>query len=285
MSPDLGILADKDDGKYISGLSTVLVTTIQEVKDRVSQIEHIFSGELFPNCQSKSKILEESFAEAKRTEDEWRKKEKSLLFMIEELQFEKQHIIEQNQKLIASFKLKLVNNNALDEEGSTNEKQHLAELESVGKTKEVDEFQEHIRHGIEELERIKSFGEKASQMVNSEQHLNEHQINMLLSTRKSVKEKVFELQYKLEYKTREADEGKEKQANLLKMLESSHTVGLMKDRWLQGLWSNKELLLSKIESLNKNIFELEDKLSQKDKWLMEETCDKNYAGSLNQKTL
>ncbi|KAJ4945361.1 hypothetical protein NE237_000159 [Protea cynaroides] len=125
---------------------------------------------------------------------------------------------------------------------------------SVGKTKEVDEFQEHIRHGIEELKWIKSFGEKASQMVNSEQHLNEHQINMLLSTMKSVKEKVFELQYKLEYKTQEADEGKEKQADLLKMLESSYTVGLMMDRRLQGLWSNKELLLSKIESLNKNIF-------------------------------
>ncbi|KAJ4970017.1 hypothetical protein NE237_003116 [Protea cynaroides] len=264
MSHRLGFSADKDDGKYISGLSTVLVATIQEVKDRVSQIEHIFCGELFPNFQSKSKILEERFGEAKRTEDEWRKKEESLLFIIEELQFEKQHIIEQNQKLITSFKLKLGDNNELDEEGVTNEKRLLVEQESVGKIEEVNEFQEHIRKGIEELGRIKSYGEKATQMVNSEQILNGHQINMLLSTMKSVKEKFFGLQDKLEYKTREVAEGKEKQANLLKMLESSYNVELVKDRLLQELLSNKELLLSKIESPNKNVFVLQNKLCPKD---------------------
>ncbi|XP_042492075.1 protein gamma response 1 [Macadamia integrifolia] len=257
ISPRLAFSADKDDGKYLSGLSTVLVATIQEVKDRISQIEHIFCGELFPSFQSKSKILEESFAEAKRTEDEWRKKEKSLLFIIEELQFEKKHIIEQNQHLIASFKLKLMNNDELVGEELTNEKRLLEKPESVGISEGVDEFQEHIRHGIEELARIKSFGEKASQMVNSEQVLNEHQLNMLLSTMKSAKERVFELQYKLEYKTREVAEGKEKQANLLKMLESSYTVELVKDRLLQELLSNKEMLLSKIKSLEKTISELQ----------------------------
>ncbi|XP_043690698.1 protein gamma response 1 [Telopea speciosissima] len=265
MPPHLALSADKDDGKYLSGLSTVMVATIQEVKDRMSQIEHIFCGELFPKFQLNSKNLEESFAEAKRTEDEWRKKEKSLLFIIEELQFEKKHIIEQNQRLVASFKLKLVNNNELVEEGPTNEKQLPDKIESLGVNEEVDKFHEHIRQGIEELTWIKSCGEKASQMVNSEEILNEHQMDMLLSTMRSVKEKVFELQYKLEYKNREMAEGREKQANLLKMLESSYNVELVKDRLLQELLSNKEMLLSKIESLEKNISTLQYEIHQQTK--------------------
>ena len=43
-----------DDLKYISGLSTIFVATIQEVKDQVSQMEFIFCSQLFAHIQANS---------------------------------------------------------------------------------------------------------------------------------------------------------------------------------------------------------------------------------------
>lgn len=48
---------DANDEKSVSGLSTILVASIQETKDRISQIEYIFCTKLYPNLQSNSKTL------------------------------------------------------------------------------------------------------------------------------------------------------------------------------------------------------------------------------------
>ncbi|KAJ3679038.1 hypothetical protein LUZ60_017049 [Juncus effusus] len=78
-SPKIEIFTPKsDDLKYICSLSTILVATIQEVKDRVSQIELIFCSQLFPKFQSNSK----SFL---KKQDEWKEREGILLGQIEEL--------------------------------------------------------------------------------------------------------------------------------------------------------------------------------------------------------
>ncbi|XP_047061089.1 protein gamma response 1-like [Lolium rigidum] len=84
-----GADAAADDFKYICGLSTILVATIQEVKDRVSQMEFIFCSQLFPHIQAKSKLLHARHSHdstATRTaEDEWRKREAGLVSQLEEL--------------------------------------------------------------------------------------------------------------------------------------------------------------------------------------------------------
>jgi hypothetical protein len=54
---DRGADAAADDLKYICGLFTILVSTIQEIKDRVSQTEFILCTQLFPHIQAKSKLL------------------------------------------------------------------------------------------------------------------------------------------------------------------------------------------------------------------------------------
>lgn len=43
------------DEKVVSGLSTLLVASIQEAKDKISQIEYVFCSQLYPNFQSTSK--------------------------------------------------------------------------------------------------------------------------------------------------------------------------------------------------------------------------------------
>ncbi|KAL0464405.1 UNVERIFIED_CONTAM: protein gamma response 1 [Sesamum latifolium] len=95
-SPKLGHPADGSDAKYISGLSTILVATIQEAKDRISQIEYIFCSQLFPNFQS----LQQIYSEAKEAaEDAYKEKEKDLQHQIKRLQCEKQQVLEENQLL------------------------------------------------------------------------------------------------------------------------------------------------------------------------------------------
>ncbi|XP_057458076.1 protein gamma response 1 [Lotus japonicus] len=43
------------DEKLISGLSTILVASIQEARDRISQIEYVFCSQIYPHFQSTSK--------------------------------------------------------------------------------------------------------------------------------------------------------------------------------------------------------------------------------------
>ncbi|KAK7838973.1 protein gamma response 1 [Quercus suber] len=86
--------------KFVSSLSTFLVATIQEAKDRISQLEYIFYSELYPNFQSKSKSLQKVYFEARKTaEDAWKEKENNLLIQIERLQLEKQKALDENHSL------------------------------------------------------------------------------------------------------------------------------------------------------------------------------------------
>ena len=78
------------------GLGTTLVATIEEAKDRISQIEHIF----FPTFHLKSENLQTFFPEGKKArEDVCKEKENDLILPIERLQCEKQQALEENQSL------------------------------------------------------------------------------------------------------------------------------------------------------------------------------------------
>ncbi|KAL4601160.1 hypothetical protein ACB092_11G252700 [Castanea dentata] len=91
---------DENIEKCILGLGTTLVATIEEAKDRISQIEHIFCSQIFPTFQLKSENLQNFLPEGKKArEDVCKEKENDLILPIERLQREKQQALEGNQSL------------------------------------------------------------------------------------------------------------------------------------------------------------------------------------------
>lgn len=234
-SPQLGYPIDSDDTQYISGLSTILVATIQETKDRISQIEYIFCSQLFPNFQSKSKSLQKAYSEAmKIAEDEWKKKENDLLLQIEKQNLEMQNVLKENQ----SLKLEKEETSKWQEElvakkkGLENKICEL-KLELMLKSKEVDEKQ------------IKQREEKTE---------------MLQAKVKCLEEKVDELQGKLRLKSEEVSKGKELQYNLLKSIEQQTTKITNNEQKANHLDDDKKQLSAKIkhaeEELKKKIEEV-----------------------------
>ncbi|KAF6137122.1 hypothetical protein GIB67_030886 [Kingdonia uniflora] len=99
----IGASTDNDDLLHCSSPSTILVASIQEVKDRVRQMEYIFCGEIFPDYRRAKDSQKSSERALKDVEDGWRKKESFLLLEIEKLRLEKQQALEQNQHLVASL--------------------------------------------------------------------------------------------------------------------------------------------------------------------------------------
>jgi len=130
-----------DDLKYISGLSTILVATIQEVKDQVSQMEFIFCSQLFPHIQAKVKLFQARLADAmKANEDEWRKREASLVSQLEELSSGKRQAEERLLRVGSSLdemKGKLVDLERLAARHEAEKKQLLGRLEDETRKGEV----------------------------------------------------------------------------------------------------------------------------------------------------
>ncbi|PNT75637.1 hypothetical protein BRADI_1g36000v3 [Brachypodium distachyon] len=145
-----------DDFQYISGVSTILVANIQEVKDRVSQMEFIFCNRLFPHFQANSKLLQARLDDAmKAAEDEWRKKEAGLVIQLEELNCWKRGSEDRLQQLGISLeetKGKLVDAERLAAKHDAEKKHLLGRLEEEMKKDEV----------IRRLER--EIGEKAAEI-------------------------------------------------------------------------------------------------------------------------
>lgn len=190
---------ESDDLKYFAGLSTILVATIQEVKDRISQIEFIFCSQLFPSFQSRSKIFQKSVAEARKAaEDDWRKKESSLLCQIEELQHEKNHAQEQSQQVLTSFeweKAKVKNLEKLLFAHETEKKLLLAKIESLGKNGEAAVLRELLTQKTEEVAKGKYLEVKLQQQLDSkdqdlltEQNKRKETTSQFVKLKKSFKE-------------------------------------------------------------------------------------------------
>ncbi|GJN38824.1 hypothetical protein PR202_gb27900 [Eleusine coracana subsp. coracana] len=146
-----------DDLKYISGLSTILVAHIQEVKDRVSQIECIFCSQLFPQFQAKSKLTQARVADAvKANEHEWRKREAGLVSQLEELSIGKR--LAEDKLLQLGSSLEETKVNLLDAEGLV--ARHKAEKKQI-----LERLEEEMRKGevIRRLER--EIEEKAAEVA------------------------------------------------------------------------------------------------------------------------
>ena len=260
-SPDRGLPTNSGDIKYLSGLSTILVATIQEAKDRISQVEYIFCTQLFPNIQSKFKIYSEAI---KTVEDAWKKKENDLLLQIESLKLEKQQALGENQSL------KLEKATLLEEkEEKTNplltklqslEKEvGVLKRELLQKSKEVDEGMELQNKLIQLIEK------KSSAIVTKGKQLKEQEEKKseVVAKLQSLEKKVDELQQKLKEKTEEIVKGKELQENLFKKIESQDSKMMSNEFLLNDREKEMKLLIDQIKHLKKNADELQTELQNR----------------------
>ncbi|KAM0932354.1 putative DNA endonuclease Ctp1, DNA endonuclease RBBP8 [Dioscorea sansibarensis] len=159
-----------DDSKHLCGLSTILVASIQELKDRVSQIEFIFCSQLFPNFQSRSSLLHKRFIQTKKAaEDEWRKKENSLLSQIEEFRLEKQLAQEQIQQLnilLEEGKRRLMGTEQSLSASESEKKQLLDKLEVLESKEEIiAALKEQLRQKSTELAKEKELQERLLRQI------------------------------------------------------------------------------------------------------------------------
>ncbi|XP_044488016.1 protein gamma response 1 isoform X2 [Mangifera indica] len=260
-SPKLGCPADSNEAKYISGLSTILVATIQETKDRISQIEYIFCNQIYPNFQAKSKSLQKIYYEAKKAaEDAWREKEKGLLLELKQLRLEKQQVLEDYQ----SLKLKMANPSKEQEEEisqllSKLESQQLKidelEKERMQKSKEVDEgmeLQNKLLHLVQS---------KVSVIVEQSKQIKEHEekAKILTAELNSQRKKIDELQKELSGKTENVARIKD----LTEKIEILISDISNNEQLLTDLKDEKKLLTVKLEGSEDNFRRLQEELRKK----------------------
>lgn len=174
-SPNFNDSIDTGDSKYLCGLSTILVANIQELKDRISQVELIFCSQLFPKFQSRSKTLEKRILEARKaTNDEWKKKETFLLNQIKEVNLEKQYAQEEVQRLNKSLeetKTSLINKEELLSKYQDVKVQLLVKIENLERNGEIiASLKEQLAQKNDELANEKKLQEKLLQQIDLKDH-------------------------------------------------------------------------------------------------------------------
>lgn len=264
-SPKLGYATENDDVKYVSRLSTILVATIEEAKDRISQIEYIFCSQLFPHFQSKSKILQKIYCEARQTaETTWKEKENELLLQLEKLKNENRQTLEENLSLKLE-KAKPVKEQEdkmgqlLSQLKSQQLKIEELQVELLQKSKELDdgmEFQNKL------LSLVQS---KASAIVDKEKELkdNEKKTTMLLAKLNNLEDQVNGLLEKLREKNEKVAKAEEMKESLLRKIEKQASVILNNENLLNDQDKEQKMLMAKLGRLEENVCELQKELRTK----------------------
>ncbi|GER27680.1 GAMMA RESPONSE 1 family protein [Striga asiatica] len=247
-SPKLGNPADIPDAKYISGLSTILVATIQEAKDRISQIEYIFCSQLFPRFQLNSESLQKIYYEAREAAEgayNYKQKEKELLLQIEKLLHQKDHVLEENQ----SLKLEKAKFTDMDIQS----RNRLEELQ-----KELKQRTMEANEGREAQQNLQKLLEPKSSLLHSYE----------MTTRELEERNATHIQ-ELMKKSKEVDEVMELQNKLLQMNETASTMIVEKDVQLKEYEEKTNGLVSKLENMenrvNELLLELKCKVEEVDK--------------------
>ncbi|XP_058208254.1 protein gamma response 1-like [Rhododendron vialii] len=274
-SPQLGHPLDIGDAKYVSGLSTVLVATIREAKDRISQIEYIFCSQLFPNFQSQSKSLQKIYSKAtKAAEDEWKKKENHLLLAIENLQHKKKLILEENRSLKLE-KSKFVNHEDVFPKKIYELQEELKQLfKKEGDLKQ--KIVEVANGGKMQVKLPEGPEAKAAVQLNMEKIVEEleEKNNLLLKKQRGLELENQEVRGGLLRKFKEVDEGMKSHNILLQLVQSKATLIVQKEKQLkeQEEKTNKiaKTVLQQIDSNNLEMLKIGQQLEvlEKEKTLL-----------------
>lgn len=253
-STKLGHPADSSNAKYVSGLSTILVATIQETKDRISQIEYIFCSQLFPKFQQNTQSLQKIYAEAREAaEDAYKENEKDLLLQIKKLQCQNQQVLKDNQ-LLKLEQAKFINM----ENESCNRLNELQE-ELNKKTMEANErreVQQNLQKRLESKSSLLHSYEKTTQEL-------EEKNTMLLKMQKKLEVDTEGLQQELMKKSKEVDDMMELQNKLLEINQSKSSLNLKKEIQLKEYEEKTNGLISKLENMEGKVNELLSGLREK----------------------
>lgn len=237
--------SELDDVDYVSGLSTLLVATIQEAKDRISQIEYVFCSQLYPYFQSKSKSFQ-------KFEDEWKDKENDLFRQIETLRAEKQQTLEENRSLKLDKE-----NPSKNQEAKMN--QLLAELKSVQlKGNELEQMLKQKSMEVDEGMELQSkllvvIQSKDSVIVDKEKQLkeNEEGRNVLLAKLSDLEKRVDELQEELGEKIDLVTKGNELKENLFRKIEYQDAEIMNKEKLLKDQEEEKKTYSGQIKTFGR----------------------------------
>ncbi|XP_057790709.1 protein gamma response 1 isoform X2 [Salvia miltiorrhiza] len=258
--PNLVHLIDNSDANYVSGLSTILVATIQETKDRISQIEYIFCSQLFPKFQlnTQSQSLQMIYSEAREAaEDAYKKKEKDLLLQIKKLQCQNQQVLENNKSL------KLEKAQFVNRENESCNRINELQGELNQKTLEANErkeVQQNLQKHLESKSSLLHSFEKTKQEL-------EEKNKMLLEMQKKLVLDTEGLQQELTKKSKEVDDMMELRNELLQVNQSKSSLVLQKENQLKDYEDKTNALILKLEKMESRINELLSELTDKTKEL------------------
>ncbi|CAN4110404.1 unnamed protein product [Withania somnifera] len=231
--------ADIADAEYVSGLSTILVTTIQEAKDRISQIEYIFCSQLFPNFQNTAETL-------------WKEKEKDLLLQMEKMQFEKQEILRET-KLEDRVLLVMKKQESLELEVSK------LQLELKNKSMEVE-------GGLELHNKLIQLAQsKTSSAAHKEKQLKEYEqkTDKLLGELETTRRTVDELNEELKEKTAAVEKGLKMQECLQSKVQLLDAEIMKNENLLNQDKYDKQRLMSNVKNLETDVYNLQKELRNK----------------------
>ncbi|XP_074271019.1 protein gamma response 1 [Silene latifolia] len=254
-SPEMGLPVEGNDTKYISGLSTILVASIQEAKDRISQVEYIFCSQLYPNFQKNSKCAEKLYSEARAVaEDEWKGQVSDLKNQLNGIFVEKEQAIEEC-KAAQTENVKLL--------------ERVAVLEEMlaTKTKEVDEGS---RFHAKLLEVVES---KSSVIISIEKQLKEKEekINSLLEKFREQEEKVMTLSKDLQEKHEEVNKGKKLEKEFIRKIDTQTLTISNHEQMVSNFEKEKKQLAVQLENMEACVSGLRNELRRKSIELEEAT--------------
>ncbi|KAL9247083.1 hypothetical protein vseg_020551 [Gypsophila vaccaria] len=237
---EMSLHMESNDTKYVSGLSTILVASIQEAKDRISQVEYIFCSQLYPNFQKNSNRIQNLYAEARAVaEDEWKERVSDLRNQLNDVCVEKGRVVI-DCEAVKTEKLKLL--------------ERVAELEEVLALKE------------KEVAMLLDLVESKSSVVLTQEKATKEQeekMNSLLAKLKEQEEKVVALSKDLEVKIVEVSVGKKTEAELIRKIDTQMLNVSSCNQMLSNSEKEKKQLAMKLESMEVNLSRLENELRRK----------------------
>lgn len=250
-SPKLGYPIDGDNEKVISGLSTVLVASIQEAKDRISQIEFLFCRKLYPNFQSKSKTLHKFYLEARKSlEEQWKEKENELSLQIEKMRLENERVLEENRLLKA-------------EEAKVKEP---LEKELHARQLRIEELEREIGRKSEEIDEGLVLHKNLVDLVQSKESLLLEKEGILKQFVEKIKgsiARVKELEEEVEDLKLGLRKKDEKMAEEIKLREIFHAKNLKLISEIEGSEKERKQLLAQIVELDEEATRIRKNLSIK----------------------
>lgn len=245
--PNLGHSAESSDEQFVSRVSTIMVATMQEAKDRISQMEHMFCGQLFPKIQLNSQSSDKIYCEARKAaEDSYKEKERNLLLQITKLQCQNKQVTDENQLL------KLEKSKYIDMEiQSCNVRKELQEElnQKITEANEQREVHQNLQKFLEsKLSLLDSYKKTTEEL--------EEKNTTLLKKQKKLEVDTGDLQLELMKKSKEVDDMMELQNKLLQVNQSKSSSLLEKEIQLKEHEEKTNNLISKLKNKENKFNEL-----------------------------